>query len=173
MSEQPNINTGETAPDKAKIMAFMYVHGPEGVRGSWDNAAKAAGYVRPPRPDSQNVWQLIKEQSGNPDNNPIAQLLAEAEGLSWPELAERIRPIMVQIAAGKIWATSQQVTMLKEIATRGEGKAGATKEVEDRITAVVVLPALGTAGEMQLCPRCVSELAKGNIPPEQFKTRAK
>lgn len=151
---------GNSSPDKARALAWLFVHGPAELRGEWEASSKAAGYVRPPRRDSKQINELIRQFES--EANMVADVLAQADALSWEELAERVRPVLAAVAAGKAYANTQQMAALKEIVQRGEGKVG-TKQQDAQDVGVVVLPMLGEGMDAHLCPSCIARLEQESI----------
>ena len=163
---------GRTARQKRSVE--LYESGPDGVRGNWVEAQRAAGYVRIRSSDDPGLWNLIMEyrkrfQAAPPEAvdeelEALSQALVEvADADDWSVLAERAKPLLAKIASGQIKASNAQIAALKMILQHAPKEAG-----DGRPLGVVVLPALGSGADMQMCPRCRYELEealqRGELP---------
>ncbi len=148
----------------AKQFAELYENGPDDVRGNWIAAQKAAGYKKLRSPDDPALWNLIMDYRKRFQTKPPEAVDEELEALSqalvdvahvndWGVLAERAQPLLAKIAAGKIKASTVQIAALKLILQYAPKDAG-----DEMALGVVVLPALGSGAEMQICPNCLKSL---------------
>ncbi len=145
----------------ANRFAELYENGPDDVRGNWIAAQKAAGYKKLRSPDDPALWNLIMEYRKRFQTKPPEAVDEELEALSqaladvanvtdWRVLAELAQPVLAKIAAGKIKASTVQIAALKMILQYAPKDAG-----DETASGIVVLPALGSGAEMQICPNCL------------------
>jgi hypothetical protein len=148
----------------ARRFVELFEGGPDGIRGNWVEAQRAAGYKKLRSHDDPTLWNLIMEyrkrfQAAPPEAvdeelEALSQALVEVADVDdWSVLAERARPLLAKIAAGQIKASNAQISALKMILQHAPKEAG-----DGRPLGVVVLPALGSGADMQMCPRCRYEL---------------
>lgn len=83
----------------------------------------------------------------------IAQPKTEDE---WKRLAFSLRPVIDGIASGAVKATAAQTAIIKHIMDRAYGKVSKAQEDEQGPSGVVVLPTVGQAVTLQLCPLCLA-----------------
>lgn len=141
-----------------KEAARLYLMGPEGIRSDWAEACREAGFTRVPDIEGVAVqaafadWKREGENTPSvadvpkpPDDDAVAlERLLEVENPDWDELARLAKRVLVKIGTGLMGdSSSYQVTALKEIIARAEGRVGQKKEdVEHVFLGLVVLPVL-------------------------------
>ena len=158
----------------ADAMAEHYVNGVPEVRGRWNESARAAGYVRVPNSNAENILEAIDLAR---DRSSAAQLadvesMVETDGQDWEALALQLRPLQGQIALGKVRASAAQMKAISEIMLRGFGRI--TERQKDIVaSAVVVLPMLGTGGTATVCPNCMHILEAGDDVAEHIAAMRK
>jgi hypothetical protein len=129
--------------------ARYYLYGPEGIKGRWNAAAKSAGYERTPSMDTdimELAFEEVRAEHMRREGPTQDQVVKELEQLlsgafSWEEAAPIAQRVLVQIGAGLVPASAGQVSALKEMVSRAEGRVG-DRATGDRPVGVVVLPAL-------------------------------
>lgn len=139
--------------DKHMAAAHSFVRSPSHTPTDWLIACQAAGFSRAPsfeRDTSQEAIrrataELQAELAAEPESADSELLALEAllsePNPSWPDLAVFARKVMGKIAVGSVTATPGQVTSLREIVARAEGKIGqAVEEDSGEIVHVVILP---------------------------------
>jgi hypothetical protein len=156
------------------VRYYLYDHR---YKGNWEEAAIAAGYKRPPKRDDKKVLELIRrEEGGRPEpgqrltakeatTKSLADLASEVADLaelpqeeiagatSWKEMAERLQRTYEGIASGMVEATPTQRQAIEHVFNRAYGRPG-LPEQEDTPSPVVLLPAMGDAAVMHVCPVC-------------------
>ena len=86
-----------------------------------------------------------KKQEPDEDMLAIEREMLEGEG-SWEQMARHAMRVIAKIGSGRLEASSQQVSILKEIVARAEGKVGQKQEGdgEEEMVKVVLLPTIDT-----------------------------
>jgi hypothetical protein len=160
-------------------MAYLYVHGPEGIKGDWRAAAKRAGYKKIPKRDHPTLRMLILQEGGEPvDSVVLPEPDGQEEGLdvlaevvlpdtdgpeadaAWRRIARDLLPKYLEIAKGEREVKPAQRMVLDKIMERGFGKAGAQAAEGEETVHVVILPKLGSGRAAMVCPRCLHRLSK-------------
>lgn len=135
----------ELKPDERHWKAAeLYLSGPSGVRGNWKAACREAGFKRTPGIDNKTSQHVIEEtrnsKAGVDDALLELEMLLETGEPEWDEVAPVARKVLTKIGAGLIEADSGQISALKEMIARAEGRVGS--EGAGGPQGVVVLPAL-------------------------------
>lgn len=151
---------------KQQRAAKFYVHGPAGVRGVWRVACEQAGYKRPP--PIEKLRHLIESEGGSlPEDAPRVSEVeipefelpdANAADAEWDALAVKLMPTYIAIARGDANVNPAQARVLQSIMDRVYGKVGQKRDVAPTEAAVVILPALGSNADLQVCPNCAARL---------------
>jgi hypothetical protein len=120
--------------------------------------AREVGFERCPKRDSKAVTEamskaLLSKTTGNgfggqveepptvdEDQSSLANLLAEEHDPNWTELARLSKRILAKISAGIIRSNQGQVSALKEVIGRAEGRIGADAEDKEEKTHILILP---------------------------------
>lgn len=158
-------------PPKAKVeareFAILYVNGPDGVKGVWEECERRLG--RKVDANAPYVREMVIAEGGFiPDKMPMlpeppieldlskfALAVNEADSDDdWAKLADQIRPTALGIMTGEIKASAAQTALIKTIWDRAYGKVSATKEEKIQASGVIILPALGERSTMFVCPVC-------------------
>lgn len=125
--------------------ARLYLSGPPGLQGNWRASCHRAGFERAPALDnetSQEALEQVKAAESEPDEDlERLEALLESANPSWEELALVARKVLGKIGAGMISPNQGQVSSLKEIIQRAEGRVGSQGGGEE-LAGIVVLPAL-------------------------------
>ena len=104
-------------------MAKLFTSGPEGIKGDWDECWKRAGYSKNPGERNHHILTFITKEQNQPlEFDLTAYISSIDETTDYETIARKIRPILAQIAAGSVKATTGQVAALKLIVERGEGR---------------------------------------------------
>ena len=117
--------------------------------------AREVGFERTPQRHSKAVTQALSKAqvpdngSGTGIHEPItidedqlalANLLASEHDPNWTELARLSKRVLAKIAAGILESEAGQVSALKEVIGRAEGRIGADKEDQEEKTHILILP---------------------------------
>lgn len=129
------------------------------MKENWDACAKAARFQRVPDKNnnlSRNAlkkaerwvgdWRELDADTSPVRDNDLEELerLVTLQDPDWDELAVLAKRLLVKVGAGILPETSAyQVTALKEIIARAEGRVGQKKEkVKEELAGLVILPVL-------------------------------
>jgi hypothetical protein len=157
--------------------AKLYVNGPQHLRGDWIAVAKFLGFEFPPPLSDPELRKRIEGEGGILPPIPKAlpgdsdfetiehdspeALIAEAQAIDpegdpsgWRAMANRLRGTMEEIArSGRtpsgLAATAAQVSAIKTIFDRAEGRVAEKATEKEAPTGIVILPEDNFA-----CPKC-------------------
>ncbi len=120
--------------------------------------AREVGFERTPQKNSKAVNEalskaLVDQSAENgfggqvqepptvdEDQLALGNLLAEEHDPNWTELARLSKRVLAKISAGIIRSNQGQVSALKEVIGRAEGRIGADREDQDEKTHILILP---------------------------------
>lgn len=156
--------------------AKLYVNGPKHLRGDWIAVAKFLGMEYPPALSDVELRRRIESEGGIAPPIPKAlpessdyetiehdspeALIVEAQAIDpdgdpsgWVAMARRLRGVMEDIArtgrtGSGLNASAAQVSAIKEIFARAEGRVAEKATEKEAPTGIVVLPGDFT------CPKC-------------------
>lgn len=158
----------------AQEFAALYVNGPKEVRGKWAEASLWAGFPETPPADHPFIRAAIEAEGGMVPNLPrllppsteksdddipftdyipIDETIAQAEAIredsEWRAMAKRLMWTMEAIADGRLKATAAQVSAIKHIFERAEGRVSEKSKDVAAPIGVVKLP-----NAEFTCPQC-------------------
>lgn len=124
--------------------ARLFLAGGRDTKGKWEASARKAGFERVPNKASgvmEKAFHKVRDSGRLVDEETVelANRLSLEDG--WEGAAVQARKMLFNIGAGFEEATAGQVTALKEIIARAEGKVGQVASSE-RPMGVLILPAL-------------------------------
>ena len=122
--------------------------------------ASHVGFERTPQRDSKAVQdainkarvsqgngQLVEPNTVDEDQKALATLLDLEHDPNWTELARLSKRILSKSSAGILKGNQGQVSALKEIIGRAEGRIGSDAEEKDEKTHILILPVEDVLGE--------------------------
>jgi len=132
-----------------------------GSDSDFKRIAGEVGFERCPQRNSKAVTQalskaLVPMPFGSKIEEPptidedqlaLANLLAEDHDPNWTELARLSKRVLAKVAAGILESEPGQVSALKEVIGRAEGRIGADAEDKEEKTHILILPKEDLPGE--------------------------
>jgi len=163
-------------PRKAAEFAKLWVNGPPHLRGDWIAVSKFLGFNYPPPLSDALLRRAIEAEGGKIPSLPqiapsdfetidhdtpdsaihdaeYASQHVDSDPEGWKDMARRLRGIMESIAAtgavDGIKASAAQVSAIKTIFDRAEGRVADKSTVSQAPAGIVVIP-----GDEFVCPQC-------------------
>ncbi len=113
--------------------------------------AQAVGFERTPQRESKAVQEalskarvsdntMVEPHTIDEDQLALANLLAEERDPNWTELARLSKRVLAKVAAGILESEAGQVSALKEVIGRAEGRIGADREDQEEKNHILILP---------------------------------
>ena len=110
-----------------------------------------------PVPDAAPVVETVQVVAVRPRDEAALEAppkLTPTTDAEWLAKANEVLPYLIEIATGKIKATASQVAAAKEVVSRAYGRVAEKPSDKKPAAGVVILPALGDAAHLQVCPNC-------------------
>ena len=129
-----------------------------GSEHDFKNIAREVGFERTPQRESKAVQEALSKallnssaenafngqveepRTVDEDQKALANLLAEEHDPNWTELARLSKRVLAKISAGILTTNQGQVSALKEVIGRAEGRIGADAEDKEEKTHILILP---------------------------------
>ena len=114
-------------------------------------SAREVGFERTPQRESKAVQEALSKarmpingiqepKTIDGDQLALGNLLAEEHDPNWTELARLSKRVLAKISAGILESNQGQVSALKEVIGRAEGRIGADAEDKEEKTHILILP---------------------------------